>query len=320
MPLESLLELVETLRSRIDEHGPALRQSEWLTRYALIDPLLRELGWDTADPALVIPEYQSGNGRADYALFGSDNPEMMVEAKKLGDDLQDKARTQGIQYCIEKGTKHFTVTDGCRWEIYETHRPVPIDEKRVVELDLISQSPSEVCLKALALWRPSVESGEVAAGEAPFVGHTHGQHRDEEGSKPNRKEAVEDSGGEDWHSTAEATATKGQNPTELIFPDGGAIEVKNWATVLVEVVRWLIESGKLRARHCPIVGSSNPRAFRYMVHTQPLHSNGAPFTYPIQVADLWVEKHDNRKALVNKTRAIIEDVSQDPGSFKVRIS
>ena len=28
MPLESLLELVETLRKRIDEHGAALRQSE----------------------------------------------------------------------------------------------------------------------------------------------------------------------------------------------------------------------------------------------------------------------------------------------------
>ena len=56
MPLESLLGLVETLRSRIDEHGNALRQSEALTRYTLIDPLLRELGWDTDDPALVMPE------------------------------------------------------------------------------------------------------------------------------------------------------------------------------------------------------------------------------------------------------------------------
>ena len=56
----------------MEEHGSELRQSEALTfRYALIDPLLRELGWDTTDPALVIPEYQSGNGRADYALIVS---------------------------------------------------------------------------------------------------------------------------------------------------------------------------------------------------------------------------------------------------------
>ena len=50
MILESLLELVETLKARIDAHGDQLRQSEALTRYALIDPLLRELGWDTEDP------------------------------------------------------------------------------------------------------------------------------------------------------------------------------------------------------------------------------------------------------------------------------
>ena len=50
MILESLLELVETLKARIDTHGDQLRKSEALTRYALIDPLLRELGWDTEDP------------------------------------------------------------------------------------------------------------------------------------------------------------------------------------------------------------------------------------------------------------------------------
>ena len=60
MPLDALLELVETLRQRIVEHKAALSQSEALTRYALIDPLLRELGWDTDDPNLVIPEYKVG--------------------------------------------------------------------------------------------------------------------------------------------------------------------------------------------------------------------------------------------------------------------
>ena len=39
MPLESFLALVHKLRERIDAHGDKLRQSEALTRYALIDPL-----------------------------------------------------------------------------------------------------------------------------------------------------------------------------------------------------------------------------------------------------------------------------------------
>ena len=69
MILESLLELVETLKARIDEHGDQLRQSEALTRYALIDPLLRELGWDTEDPDVIRPEYESDQPKADYAFW-----------------------------------------------------------------------------------------------------------------------------------------------------------------------------------------------------------------------------------------------------------
>ena len=52
---------------------------------------------------MVVPEYNSGNGRADYALFISGSPAMMVEAKKLHDNLHDRARSQGVQYCIEEG-------------------------------------------------------------------------------------------------------------------------------------------------------------------------------------------------------------------------
>ena len=176
MPLENLQSLIETLKERIAAHGTALRGSEALTRYVLIDPLLRGLGWDTADPAMVIPEYKSGNGRADYALLGNDgNPGMMVEAKSLGSSLRDAALSQGIQYCLEKGTKYFTLTDGNCWEIYETHRPVPIDAKRVVAFNLDRQPAAEVCLQALALWRPSLESGRAFTGRAPSFNRRQGR-------------------------------------------------------------------------------------------------------------------------------------------------
>ena len=58
MPLEDLITVIERLRERIQQQGGILSQSEMLTRNALIDPLLRALGWDTEDPTLVRPEYQ----------------------------------------------------------------------------------------------------------------------------------------------------------------------------------------------------------------------------------------------------------------------
>ena len=101
MPLENLLTLVETLRDRVDDHGDALRQNEMLTRYALIDPLLRELGWDTEDPDVVVPEYRVPNNKiSDYVLLHDGRPEIVVEAKKLDESLQSgKALDQGILYC-----------------------------------------------------------------------------------------------------------------------------------------------------------------------------------------------------------------------------
>ena len=169
MPLENLLTLIEKLQERIDSHDDALKKNEMLTRYALIDPLLRELGWDTEDPDMVVPEYRSGGGSADYALFSNGKPVIMLEAKKLDRSLND-AIGQGIQYCLVEGTEYFVVTDGRRWEIYETHKPVPIDDKRIVQFDLKDPSAADACLKALALWRPSVISGQIAVGETPVIG------------------------------------------------------------------------------------------------------------------------------------------------------
>jgi predicted type IV restriction endonuclease len=113
MSLESLYEFIGMLRERIQQHAAALRQSEMLTRYALIDPLLRELGWDTEDPNQVRPEYRPGPGAADYALLSGGKPIIMVEAKKLDMPLQD-GLMQSINYCLMDGTAYFAVTDGRR--------------------------------------------------------------------------------------------------------------------------------------------------------------------------------------------------------------
>ena len=82
MWLDELAELIESLKRRSVEHSDALRKNEALTRSALIDPVLTALGWDLTDPAQVIPEYVTINGRIDYAMFagGGDRPVMLVEA------------------------------------------------------------------------------------------------------------------------------------------------------------------------------------------------------------------------------------------------
>ena len=310
MPLESLLELVQKLRKRIDTHGEALKQSEALTRYALIDPLLRELGWDTTDPTQVVPEYRVPNNQlADYVLLSNNSPVIVVESKKLNEPLRGgKALDQGILYCAHTGSGHFLLTDGRLWEIYESSSTSP-----KISFDLKGQPPAEACLQALALLRPAAEGGRIAAGQAPIIEVTH--DRPEKKRPPTVTPPVADE--HEWEPLTEVTAVEGQNPIGMLFPDGRPVQVKNWPATLEEVVRWLINGRMLGSSHCPIIGT-NPKAFRYMVHTQPIHSNGARFRLPLEVNGFWVEKHDNRQALIDKIKTIIEHVGQDPARFKVR--
>ena len=157
MILDGLFNLVNELRERIETHGGQLRSNEMQTRYALIDPLLRELGWDTSDPALVTPEYSASGGRADYALLSDGRPVVMVEAKRLGEDLGDPA-AQGARYSWQERTPYFTVTNGRRWEIYYFHNRDAGESQWRVSFDMVLDTPAAVCLKSLSLWRPAVLS------------------------------------------------------------------------------------------------------------------------------------------------------------------
>ena len=69
MVLDELVGCIELLQERIRSHRDALRENETRTRMALIDPLLRALGWDVFDPEVVTPEYKAGGGWVDYALM-----------------------------------------------------------------------------------------------------------------------------------------------------------------------------------------------------------------------------------------------------------
>ena len=309
MPLESLLKLAETLKERASVHDVALKGNEALTRYALIDPLLRELGWDTSDPSAVVPEYSSGSRRVDYALMVSSRPAVMVEAKKLGTPLRDHV-SQGILYCIEEGTKHFTITDGARWEIYRAFIPdTPIDERRIVEFDLSTDSPAVFCLNALALWRPSVESGSVAAGQPSVI----------EKEQPIVISPSPIPPG-DWRPLTDIGNVKRRKPAEMLFPDNSQANLKIWADVPLETVRWLSRKGQLVKANCSI--KNGPNAKRYIAHTSPIHSDGKRFKQPHKVNGFWMEGDTSVGVprLISNAVTLIEHVGQDPSQFRVRFA
>ena len=112
MSVATVEEAIREINRRISEWKevgfPDWREDQ--TRYGIIDPIIRALGWDTADPKECHPEYpRSENGvRVDYAFFthldlakleeDMPAPNIIVEAKALGKPLDvhfDKLREYG---------------------------------------------------------------------------------------------------------------------------------------------------------------------------------------------------------------------------------
>ena len=340
MSLDDLLETIKTLQGRISAHGDMLRQDELRTRYALIDPLLRCLGWDTEDPTHVVLEERLEGGKPDYALLGLDgHPAVVVEAR-LGSALRDATR-QVINYCIDDGIDYFAVTDGRHWELYETHRPVPLAEKRVTSFDLAA-SPAEMCLRALALWRPSVLEGHLQEAVAPvveasesmrppvdsepppsFMGPDRGAASDAQDSRSitrhRQGHARPDEPSDAWVPLGSLDIQSVDSPpSQIWFPDGTIINLnRRWNATILEATRWIEQQGALPVDRLPLWGGSRQYILARSAYHEPKGEPRRRFDSPRQFGGVFLEANGNGLALHRKLLKIIEHAGMNPAHFRV---
>ena len=305
MWLDDLNELVATLRRRIANHGDLLRKSEWATRYALIDPLLEALGWDTHDPSQVVPEDLGGEGRPDYTLLAGaagSTPVLLIEAKKLGTPL-DSTLAQAITYCNARGVKHFAVTDGERWSIYETFKPVPNSDKLRTTFSL-PMSDNELVMKLLWLWRGNFVAGKPSGPVEPPAP----AEEDADGNGPPPQPDGEWTPLTDFDPPVRTSA-----PSKIRFPGGAVLAVTRWHDLQVNVVRWLQETKKLGPSDCPVRSARGGE----LVSTRGVRSDGKRFLRPLPVGGLYVEA--NRSALdhTRAARRILRARDVDPATVYV---
>ena len=256
MPLDDLVNVIETLQQRIREHGDALHQNEYRTRMALIDPLLTALGWDTADPSLVMPEYYVSGQRVDYALLGRDSkPAATLEAKKLDEPLASH-QMQMLNYSNAAGIKYAGLTDGNHWELYDVFKPSQLEERRLLDLRIADIPALESALKLLLLWRPNLESGQPVAASQPILSPPM---RSPTPVEPFAKTQTPTSV-EGWTSLSSFVAKTGTNPpSEILFPDGSRETIARWRHIVEQTVKWLWAISLLTHSNVPLeTGPKSP--------------------------------------------------------------
>ena len=328
--MENLVNLVALLRSRIQKHDNALRANEALTRYALIDPLLRALGWNTEDPAQVVPEYgipSKPAESADYALFTEESrargvPEVVVEAKKLELDLT-KAAKQALNYCAADGFEYFVVTDGNDWQLFGTRRKGHLDEKRIVRFHVKSDPTADVCRKALTLWRQGFEDAAVSVAPAhpvgalaPIASNAGAVSTTPPASKKvpqSPAPAIADQGR--WRSLATFVPQSGTKPVEVRLSTGAVVGIRTWKSLMIEVTKSLIASGALSATSEPLLAGK-----RYVLNARPKHPNGSDFAAPSVVGELHLETKYSAVDAVKHTRSIAKHAGADAGDFAIRMA
>ena len=166
MLLEEFVETIKVIRNRMVTHRDTLRENQIRTRMALVEPVLRALGWDTGDPAMVQPNHTAtgptGKTLAADLLLSSTTEGQKATGKKktmtnraaidvlpLNHDPAPDQWDNLTELCQETKTIRAVVTDGNYWEI----RKVGGEEDRgptILHIDELPAYRSAIAL--IELW------------------------------------------------------------------------------------------------------------------------------------------------------------------------
>ena len=293
MALDDLKEIIETLRERIQAHRPYLEGNETRTRQVLIDPMLDKLGWDVGDPNFVELEYRIGRDWADYVLTGSGRPIAVIEAKALGKPLDEKETMQALNYANTAGIPYMTLTNGDHWRMLEVFKQAPIKDRILMNFQLTQDEPYACALQALGLWRPNLASGKPQDVATPVMIEklTRAESTSTVSEPSEKRKVAESPKNGNWESLTSLSEKRGRKaPAFIKFSNSSPKPIKNWADLLENAVKHLVEIGKLSVQDCPVIKGKSKL---YLLHTKSIHPNGNEFVGKRKIGKLWLNTHFN---------------------------
>jgi len=159
--MSDVVAAIEKVRQVAQAPGKGL--SEANTIHKLIMPVLKALGWDVND---IEYEYAcKGGGAVDIALMVRGRPRVMVEAKAFSPGASpsaaDKNTLQTISYGAAEGVEWCLLTNGGKYELYNTTVSLPLREKLVLAVDVMSGTPDDAAKRLGLLSLENVSNGQL---------------------------------------------------------------------------------------------------------------------------------------------------------------
>jgi predicted type IV restriction endonuclease len=109
-----ILELIERIRERLAQGAYF---NEAAISHGIVTPILNALGWHSADPQQMVPEFPVPRGWVDLALIGRGRrPAVFIEVKGVGRAMDGDR--QLFEYACHRGVPLCVLTDGGEWSFY----------------------------------------------------------------------------------------------------------------------------------------------------------------------------------------------------------
>lgn len=169
--MKAVEKCIESLRLQLERH----RQSglkEYPTRTIFIDPLLAALGWDVRDPDEVELEYPTVDGKSvDYAMKVNRKCVLLLEAKQLGDSLDDvKSITQVVGYAANDGIEWCVLTNGVRYRVYKSSEKASAPDKLLFEVSIDPRDAKGLSTEQIAMQLSRLSRDSLAQGVLDQLG------------------------------------------------------------------------------------------------------------------------------------------------------
>ena len=171
MNVTSVQKSIERLRQQLERHHRT-GLKEYPTRTIFIDPLLGALGWDVRDPDEVQLEYPTiDNKSVDYAMKINRKTVLLIEAKQLGDSLDDvKSITQVVGYAANDGIEWCALTNGVKYKVYKASENVSAPDKLLFEVSIDPRDSEGLSTEQLATQLKRLSRESLAQGVLDRLG------------------------------------------------------------------------------------------------------------------------------------------------------
>jgi len=334
--MNNLNEALAPIVEKIKKFRSLYEQNEMAVRDQIVNPILRNLGWDPENPEEVQPNVSTEEGVPDYSLIKNGKKILFVEAKKLGVDIEQREVIRQLaKYSFSEGTKYGILTNGVIWVLIRSFEEgTTLTERIVWKTDLENEELPAVLRKITTISKANIEHIEVLVkkvqildeiwqslldepeemikGLMPVVkllisqGYPDYQFEDTE-IEDLLKERVKGiiSGPSDEEASPEVPIEpwRGVSPRKMKLK-GEVFELRNSFEILVNTANWLIKNGKLKPSDCPVgIG----RGKRNLINKEPKHKYGGDFRAPKKLSNgLWIEAHGSTASLINYAKRLLE--------------